>query len=535
MTTLAFSLVSHTNVGKTTLARTLLGRDIGIVADAAHVTAQASRHELLRSPEGDLLQLWDTPGLGDSERLLRRLRQRANPLGWLVGEVWDRWREPALWAGQQLLLHLRSEGDLVLYLVNAAEPPQAAAHVQAELALLHWLARPLIVLLNQTGMPRSAAEEAQEVDAWRQALAAWPQVRSVLPLDAFARCWVQEGALWRAAGQALSGESQAAMARLQAAWGAVQQARFERAVDTLAGSAARLASQRQGLPVAAWGDRLRSLGRAAGRLVGRSEVMAGLPPLAQAEARLEADAAAELKACTDALIQLHGLDGEAALQLHERVADRYRWQRPLAEGQAAAIGGVLSGALGGLAADLASGGLSLGAGVVAGGVLGALGSALAARGLNLSRGEAATCARLAWSRPAWQAQLEALLLCYLAVAHYGRGRGGWVEGEAPAHWPALARQVLAERAPALDAAWARFAGESGESGGSDESDESDDGGDRGDRDDGHEGNEGADGRARRRHERWHASLRETLAAALRELLDRLYPGATPWPAHNDRP
>jgi hypothetical protein len=528
MTTLAFSLVSHTNVGKTTLARTLLGRDIGIVADAAHVTAQASRHELLRSPEGDLLQLWDTPGLGDSERLLRRLRQRANPLGWLVGEVWDRWREPALWAGQQLLLHLRSEGDLVLYLVNAAEPPQAAAHVQAELALLHWLARPLIVLLNQTGMPRSAAEEAQEVDAWRQALAAWPQVRSVLPLDAFARCWVQEGALWRAAGQALSGESQAAMARLQAAWGAVQQARFERAVDTLAGSAARLASQRQGLPVAAWGDRLRSLGRAAGRLVGRSEVMAGLPPLAQAEARLEADAAAELKACTDALIQLHGLDGEAALQLHERVADRYRWQRPLTEGQAA-IGGVLSGALGGLAADLASGGLSLGAGVVAGGVLGALGSALAARGLNLSRGETATRARLAWSRPAWQAQLEALLLCYLAVAHYGRGRGGWVEGEAPAHWPALARQVLAERAPALDAAWARFAGESGE-----RSDESG-GDDGGDRDDGHEGNEGADGRARRRHERWHASLRETLAAALRELLDRLYPGATPWPAHNDRP
>ncbi len=75
-------------------------------------------------------------------------------------------------------------------------------------------------------------------------------------------------------------------------------------------------------------------------------------------------------------------------------------------------------------------------------------------------------------------------------------------------------------------------GWSGESGGSDESD---DGGDGGDRDDGHEGNEGADGRARRRHERWHASLRETLAAALRELLDRLYPGATPWPAHNDRP
>ena len=36
--TIALSLVSHTNAGKTTLARTLLGRDIGEVRDEAHVT-----------------------------------------------------------------------------------------------------------------------------------------------------------------------------------------------------------------------------------------------------------------------------------------------------------------------------------------------------------------------------------------------------------------------------------------------------------------------------------------------------------------
>mgnify|MGYP003495171562 CR=1 FL=1 len=35
---IALSLVSHTNAGKTTLARTLLGRDIGEVRDAPHVT-----------------------------------------------------------------------------------------------------------------------------------------------------------------------------------------------------------------------------------------------------------------------------------------------------------------------------------------------------------------------------------------------------------------------------------------------------------------------------------------------------------------
>jgi ribosome biogenesis GTPase A len=37
-TTVSLSLVSHTNVGKTTLARTLLGRDVGEVRDAPHVT-----------------------------------------------------------------------------------------------------------------------------------------------------------------------------------------------------------------------------------------------------------------------------------------------------------------------------------------------------------------------------------------------------------------------------------------------------------------------------------------------------------------
>ena len=68
-------LVAHTNVGKTTLARTLLGRDIGEVRDAPHVTDFAERHALVTTPAGDVLDLWDTPGFGDSARLARRMRQ----------------------------------------------------------------------------------------------------------------------------------------------------------------------------------------------------------------------------------------------------------------------------------------------------------------------------------------------------------------------------------------------------------------------------------------------------------------------------
>jgi GTPase SAR1 family protein len=73
----SLSVAAHTNVGKTTLVRTLLKRDIGEVADRAHVTELAERHTLIDTPQGDVLYLWDTPGFGDSARLLKRLKRAA--------------------------------------------------------------------------------------------------------------------------------------------------------------------------------------------------------------------------------------------------------------------------------------------------------------------------------------------------------------------------------------------------------------------------------------------------------------------------
>ena len=43
------SLISHTNVGKTTLARTLLRRDVGEVMDQAHVTEEAEAFTLIEA------------------------------------------------------------------------------------------------------------------------------------------------------------------------------------------------------------------------------------------------------------------------------------------------------------------------------------------------------------------------------------------------------------------------------------------------------------------------------------------------------
>ncbi|MFN7433338.1 MAG: hypothetical protein ACK5T1_09240, partial [Betaproteobacteria bacterium] len=56
------------NVGKTSLARTLLGADVGEGRDAPHVTDLAEPQVLLSTPAGVALRLWDTRGFGDSAR-----------------------------------------------------------------------------------------------------------------------------------------------------------------------------------------------------------------------------------------------------------------------------------------------------------------------------------------------------------------------------------------------------------------------------------------------------------------------------------
>jgi hypothetical protein len=308
---ISLSLVSHTNAGKTTLARTLLGRDVGQVRDAPHVTEFADVFTMLETPQGERLQLWDTPGFGDSVRLVKRLRQSDNPFGWFMSAVWDRWRDRAFWASQQALRNVRDEADVMLYLVNASEAPEAAGYVAPEMELLAWVGKPVIVLLNQLGAPREAALEAAELERWRSRLRGFAAVRDVLPLDAFARCWVQELTLLRAIENALDGEQRALMGRLRTAWQAKREQTFDAAMASIASSLSRLATATEELPAGA-GFRanlqanLKGLGQAFG--LGKAEDS----PAAQAQAALAQRLDAEVRANTLALIELHGLSGTGA-------------------------------------------------------------------------------------------------------------------------------------------------------------------------------------------------------------------------------
>jgi hypothetical protein len=439
-TTVSLSLVAHTNVGKTTLARTLLARDVGEVRDAPHVTLTPECHELITAPTGERLLLWDTPGFGDSVRLAARMRASGTPLGWLLSQLWDRWRDRAFWGSQQAMRHVRDASDVVLYLVSAAEPQPAWLH--SEMELLAWTGRPVLVLLNQLGAPRAAEVEAAEVEAWRQRLANWPGVREVLPLDAFARCWVHESTLLAALARALPAEQQQPMRSLAAAWRQRQHEQLAQAMRILAEGLAAMACARRTIEApAGFAGRLKSLGkRAAG---------GGDEAEATAQQRLH-DHLAELeRRSTVELLALHGLAGQPERVILERVAALTLPHRKVDEGGAAIVGGALSGALAGLKADLATGGLTLGGGLLAGGLLGALGGAGLARGINRLRGTESSW--LGMSTHAVLAAAEAALLRYLAVAHFGRGRGGYVQGEAPPHWAGAVRAALQGAEQALHA------------------------------------------------------------------------------------
>jgi hypothetical protein len=444
--TVSLSLVSHTNVGKTTLARTLLRKDIGEIRDEAHVTEAAEGHVLIDTPQGDALRLWDTPGFGDSVRLGKRLRMSDNPIGWLLTQVWDRLTDRPFYSSQQAVRNVKDESDVILYLVNAAEAPASAGYVEAEMQILGWIGKPVVLLLNQMGPPRGREADSADEAAWRQHLAPYPWVRGAISLDAFARCWVQEDGLLGAVGAVLPAEKQGVFGRLRDAWRSRNLRTFEASMQAIAGQVAAAATDREPVDPPGLDDRV-------GRWV--ASVVRGAakpdPATERAMTALASRLDRSVRETTYRLIALHGLSGRAAEEILTRVAGQFDTGKRADVAKTGLIGGLVSGALGGLAADLAAGGLSFGAGALIGAILGAIGVGTAAQAYNVAIG--AEQGTVGWSAPFLTQRVSAALLRYLAVAHFGRGRGDWVESEYPPHWHALVDEVVAEQAPALGWVW----------------------------------------------------------------------------------
>lgn len=411
---IALSLAGHTNLGKTTLARTLLRRDIGTVEDRPHVTDVADGHVLIGDAGGEIV-LWDLPGFGDSVKLLRRLKG-GSLLDWLKS-VFDRWADRPLWCSQQCVRNARDDADVVLYLVDAQADPGASPEVMAEMEILGWVGKPVVILLNQTGLPDSQRDEALAA-RWSAALAGNAMMRGALPLDGWMRCWVQEIQVLRHIEPLVPEEKRGTYRRLVDEWANRRhRSIFDRAVALLAEGLA--ASAMDGIPVEGesfWnkisGPFLRKLS----------------PQNEKAKQQLLERLVDRSRRTMEALLALHEIEG-VPRQRVESLIDDLKQKDPSAPPEFwAMLGSVGAGALGGLIADLHAGGATFLGGAVIGALVGGCGAY--AFGYGFRRFEGAVRWRIEFLLDEWRAWA----MRYLFVAHFGRGQGRWDE-PLPSAWP----------------------------------------------------------------------------------------------------
>ncbi|WP_298186289.1 GTPase/DUF3482 domain-containing protein [uncultured Pseudomonas sp.] len=165
---LKLAVVGHTNVGKTSLLRTLT-RDVGF-GEVSHRPSTTRHVEGARlSVDGEaLLELYDTPGLEDAIALLDYLERLDRPGERLDGparlsrflegsEARQRFEQEAKVLRQLLA------SDAGLYVIDAREP--VLAKYRDELAVLSMCGRPLLPVLNFVSTSNHREQE------WRDALA----------------------------------------------------------------------------------------------------------------------------------------------------------------------------------------------------------------------------------------------------------------------------------------------------------------------------------------------------------------------------
>ncbi|WP_416770881.1 GTPase/DUF3482 domain-containing protein [Pseudomonas sp. RHF3.3-3] len=165
---LKLAVVGHTNVGKTSLLRTLT-RDVGF-GEVSHRPSTTRHVEGARlSVDGEpLLELYDTPGLEDAIALLDYLERLDRPGERLDGparvnrfldgsEARQRFEQEAKVLRQLLA------SDAGLYVIDAREP--VLAKYRDELSVLASCGKPLLPVLN------FVSSATQRENDWRQALA----------------------------------------------------------------------------------------------------------------------------------------------------------------------------------------------------------------------------------------------------------------------------------------------------------------------------------------------------------------------------
>lgn len=432
------SLISHTNAGKTTLLRTLLRKDVGEVRDAAHVTAGNDVFIAVETAE-EQLALWDTPGFGDTSRLLNRIQRMDQKLMWFFSQAWDRLANKALWSSQMALRNVRDDADVVLYLINASEPLQEGHFVDQEMEILSWLNKPVLILLNQTGVPRLPEEELAELKIWADHLRQFSIVKGVLNLDAFTRCWVQEDQLMSHVEEVVPEGKKAAFTKLKKEWHKRNEETFSRSMEILAHQLTANAAEGYAVKPASL---IQKMG------FKRAELNREYSEVRQ---KLSESLATRVEDTMNKLIEVHELDGKGSRDsLLGTARENFAEPQQVEASVWAAAASVVTGALAGLIVDLKAGGLTFGGGAILGGIGGGLGTWGLIKTYHLVHGQDN---KLHWSKEHFREQIKLSLLSYLAVAHFGRGRGNWKDDVKPNHWQEIVSEVVESKQSTIDKFW----------------------------------------------------------------------------------
>ena len=238
--------------------------------------------------------------------MLKRLQQGEKPVGWFLSHVWDRFADRPFWCSQQAMHNAREISHVILYVVNAGEQASSSGYIDAEMRILGWIGKPVILLLNQLGPPREAAQSQADVAQWQAHIAQFKWIEMVLPFDAFARCWVQEGTLLAHVQRLLTGERQQPFARLRDSWRERNLAVFRESMQALADQIAAAAADAEPIEELDIQGKARAWLGAVATGVERSDAR-----LERAQSDLAGRLDAHIRSTTEKLVQLHGLTGRA--------------------------------------------------------------------------------------------------------------------------------------------------------------------------------------------------------------------------------
>jgi hypothetical protein len=386
---------------------------------------------LMRSAQDDVLRWVDLSGTKAPAGA--RPAPSAEPGSWFqrliavfregVGHANPVVTDPALAAAHD-------ESDVAIHVVGAEDDLAAAR------PLLHWLGKPVLVLAHPPAVADAPARLLAQCETEVRRLGV---PAAVLPFQAFAGCWVQESALLEAIGRLLPEAKQAGFARIRSAWEERSSARLVRAMGAVADHL--LFAARQVEEIHSDAISVRSLVPAQ-RTV---EAQARQQAIDRVVQRLDASAA-EMFA---RMRKLHGVEEVAAGALQHRLEEKFVVQRPVHTPQAG-MAGAATGAAMGASVDLLVGGLTLGAATALGALVGGSAAFIAAAWKNRSTSSGSTVVQL--SDEMMQAMVEAALLRYLAVAHYGRGASD-ASGELRPFWKSEVVAAVEARKAMLTPFW----------------------------------------------------------------------------------